>query len=166
MSDLDDVHRLAAIQQLVDDLPKEALDATFRVLENYAKRPPKGHAGTERMLAQVRERFLKKYEERARRTGTGFIAGTGGGGSFSPDGYGHSSIHGWEDHTSVTVQVHFFRGHELHTAERLSLSGDGKKLLFAVEATLPNGTPQRHEFAFDVKENRPMAKIGGFRGQR
>ncbi len=64
MSDLDDVHRLAAIHRLVDDLPKEALDATFRVLENYAKWPPKGHADAERMLGQARERFLKKYEER------------------------------------------------------------------------------------------------------
>jgi len=158
MSDLDDAHRLAAIHRLVDDLPTEALDATFRVLENYAKWPPKGHADAERMLGQARERFLKKYEERARRTGTGFISGTGGGGSFSPDGYGHSSMHGWEDHTSVTVQVHFFRGHELHTAERLSLSSDGKKLVLAVEASLPNGTPQRHEFAFHVNENRTKSE--------
>jgi hypothetical protein len=136
MSDLDDVHRLAAIHRLVDELPPEALDATFRVLENYAKWTPKGHADAERMLGQTRERFLTKYEERARRTGTGFIAGTGGGGSFSPDGYGH----------------------ELHTTERLSVSGDGKTLVFAVEANVPNGTPQRHEFSFELNENRPKAE--------
>ena len=148
MSDLDDVKRLAAIHRLVDELPTEALDATFRVLENYAKWPPRGHGDAAHMLAQARERFLKQHEEHARRTGTGFVSGAGGGGSFSPDGYGHASMQGWEDHTSVTVEVHFFRGRELRTAQRLSLSDDGKKLVFAVEATLPNGTPQIHEFSF------------------
>jgi hypothetical protein len=47
---------------------------------------------------------------------------------------GYSSAHGWEDHTSVTVGVHFFRGQELHTAERPGLSEEGKKLVFTVEA--------------------------------
>jgi hypothetical protein len=158
MSDLKDVHRLAAIHRLVDDLPQEALDATFRIVENYAKWPSKAPADAERMLAKARKRFLKQLEHRSRRTGAGFGVGTGGAGSFSPDGYGYSSAHGWEDHTSVTVQVHFFRGRELHTAERLSLSEDGKKLVFTVEATLPNGTPQHHEFAFDLKGNRPKAR--------
>src|SRR5271169_6525028 len=129
MSDVNDVRRLAAIHRLVDALPEEALDATFRVLENYAKWPPKGHADAERMLAQARDHFVRHHEKRAGRTGTGFIAGAGGGGSFSPDGYGHSSMHGWEGHTSVTVQIHFFRGHKLHTKERLGLSEEGKKLV-------------------------------------
>lgn len=34
----------AVLHQLVDALPEEALDATFRVLENYQKWPPKGPA--------------------------------------------------------------------------------------------------------------------------
>jgi len=150
MSDLDDVHRLAALYRLVDNLPSEALDATFRVLENYVKWPPKGHADAQQMLEQARERFIRNHEEHARRTGTGFIAGTGGGGSFSPDGYGHASMSGWEGHTVVNVHVHFFRGHELHTTERLSLSDDGKTLVYGVEAKLSDGTPQSHELRFNL----------------
>jgi hypothetical protein len=82
------------------------------------------------MMTQARERFIRHHEEHARRTGTGFIAGTGGGASFSPDGHGHSSMGGWEGHTSVTVHVHFFRGHELHTTERLRLSEDSNMLVY------------------------------------
>lgn len=150
MPDLDDVHRLAALHRLVDELPEAAFDAAFRVLENYVRWPPKGHADAEHLLAQARERFLRHQEEHARRAGTGFIGGTGGGGSFSPDGYGHSSMHGWEDHTSVTVHVLFFRGTELHTTERLSLFDDRKRLRYSIEAKLPGVTPQQHEFTFEL----------------
>ena len=65
MYDLKDVHRLAAIHRLVDDLPQEALDATFRVLEHYAKWPAKAHADAERVLAKARKRFLQQLEDRS-----------------------------------------------------------------------------------------------------
>jgi hypothetical protein len=150
MSDIDDVRRLAALHRLVDNLPTEALDAAFRVLENFAKWPPKGFGDAQQTLEQARERFIRNQEEHARRTGTGYIAGTGGGGSFSPDGYGHSLMGGWEGHTYVAVNVHFFRGHEFHTIERLSLTDDGKTLVYGVEAKLPDGTPQVHQFEVDL----------------
>lgn len=140
----------ATLHQLIDALSEEALEATLRVLENYQKWPPKGHADAEQMLKQTGERFRRHYEERARRTGGGIISGGVGGSSFSPDGYGSGSKQGWEGHTAVTARVHFFRGHELHTLERISLSDDQRKLLFSVEGKIPDGRAERHDFLFDL----------------
>jgi hypothetical protein len=140
------------LHQLVDELPEEALEATFRVLENYQNWPPKGHADAERMLIQTQERFRRDYEEEARRTGRGSITAGISGGFFSADGYGSASTPGWEGHTAVTVRVHLFRGHELHTVERISLSDDQRKLLFSVEGKMPNGRAERHDFLFDLAE--------------
>lgn len=142
------------LHRLVDELPEEALEATFRVMENYQKWPPKGHADAEQMLKQARERFRRSHEERARRTGGGVISGGVGGRSFSPDGYGSASTQGWEGPTAVTAKVHFFRGHELHTVERLSVSDDQRKLPFSVEGKMPNGRAERHDFLFDLPEAR------------
>jgi len=142
----------ATLHQLVDELPEEALEATFRVLENFQKWPPKGHADAEQLLKQTRERFRRGYDEHARRTGGGIISGGAGSGSFSPDGYGSASTQGWEGHTAVTAKVHFFRSHELHTLERISLSDDRRKLLFSVEGKMPNGRAERHDFFFDLAE--------------
>jgi hypothetical protein len=146
------------LHQLIDELPEEALGATFRVLENYQKWPPKGHANAEQLLKQARERFRKGHEEQARRTGGGIVSGGVEGGSFSPDGYGSASTRGWEGHTAVTAKVHFFRGHELHTLERISLSDDQRKLLFSVEGKLPNGRAERHDFLFDLAEGGSQAE--------
>jgi hypothetical protein len=50
----------------------------------------------------------------------------------------------------LVSKVCFYRGHELHTVDRLSLSEDGCKLLYAVEAKILDGAVERHQFSFDV----------------
>jgi len=142
----------AALHKLVDELPEQALDATFRVLENYQKYPPKNRADVAKMLRESGERFRKHQQEHAQRMGRGMARGSTGGGSLGPDGSGRSSVRGWEGQTSLTVSVNYFRGHELHTEERMNLSDDRRRLVFSVDAKLPNGAPQRHEFTFDVAE--------------
>jgi hypothetical protein len=144
MSDRDKLH------QLVDILPEVAIDATFRVLENYQKWPPKGHADASEMLREAQEGFRRQHERRAQREGRGFLSASVGGGSLSPDGHGSASTTGWEGHTLVTVKVHYFRGRELHTVERLSLSEDQRKLLFSLEIKTTNGLAERHDFSLDL----------------
>lgn len=139
----------AKLHKLVDELPEEALGATIRVLENYQKWPPKGPADAEQMLTKAQERFRTHNEERAKREGRGFLSGTVGGGSFSPDGHGSASVTGWEGPTAVTAKVHYFRGREFHSVERLRLSDDGRQLLFSLEIKTPNGTAQHHDFSLE-----------------
>jgi hypothetical protein len=139
----------AKLHKLLDELPEAALGATFRVLENYKKWPPKGHADAEQMLTEVQERFRRRHEKRAQTEGRGFVSGSVGGGSFSPDGHGYASATGWEEHTSVTAKVHYFRGREFHSVERLKLSDDGRKLLFSLEIKTPNGMAQYHDFSLE-----------------
>ncbi len=134
-----------ALHRLVDTLPEEVIDEAYRVLENYKKGPPKGQVDAKQMLEQARERSMRDYEEHARLTGGSLRSGSG---FFSPEGYVHSSHRGWEGHTSVTATLHFFHGHELQTTERLSFSDDRKTLIYGVEAKLPDGEAERHEFTF------------------
>jgi hypothetical protein len=143
----------AKLHKLIDELPEAALEATFRVLENYQRWPPKGHADAEQMIMKARERFTRQNEKRAQTEGRGFVSGSVGGGSFSPDGHGYSSFTGWEGHTSVTSKVHYFRGREFHSVERLRLSDDGRKVLFSLEIKTPSGTAQHHDFSLELDEN-------------
>jgi len=140
------------LHKLVEELPEAALGATFRVLENYQKWPPRGHADAEQALSKAQESFRRQNEKRAQTEGRGFLLGSVGGGSFSPDGHGYASTTGWEGHTSVTAKVHYFRGCESHSVERLSLKDDGRKLLFSLEVKTPNGAAQHHDFSLEPDE--------------
>ncbi len=142
----------ATLHNLVDQLPEAALDAAYRVLDHCQKWPPKGPADADKMLNQARERFRSNYEKRARLRGGGYVSGEAVSNSFSPEGYGYSSIHGWEGLTSITATVHFYHGHEIHTVERISLSEDKRRLQFSVEGNLPGRPAERLQFSFDISE--------------
>ncbi|MGA2811790.1 MAG: hypothetical protein ABSG16_10360 [Candidatus Acidiferrum sp.] len=138
----------AALHNLVEALPEEALDFAFRVLEHYQKHPPSNESDPEKLRAKARNRVMRSTRLRAKRTGasgTSLLAGCVG-----PDGYGSATAQGWEGQTCLVSKVCFYRGHELHTVDRLSLSEDGCKLLYAVEAKILDGAVERHQFSFDV----------------
>jgi hypothetical protein len=139
-----------ALHLLVDSLPEEAMEATFRVLENYQKWPPKGPADAESLVKQARATLIRQQERHAQRMGCGVVSMGGGSSSFNPDGYGRASNGGWDGHTRVTATFHYFRGHELHTVERLRLSDDKRRLLFSLEGKTPTGTVQSQDFWFDL----------------
>jgi hypothetical protein len=135
-----------ALHRLVDVLPDEALDTTFRVLEHYQKYPPRSEADPEKLRARARNRVLRSAKNRAKRTGlsTSLLDGC-----IGPDGYGSASAQGWEGQTCLISKVYFYRGSELHTTERLSLSKGGQ-LSYSVEGKLEGGSPQQHEFFFNL----------------
>jgi hypothetical protein len=139
----------ASLHTLVDALPDEALDAAFRVLENYQKHPPsKAESDFHELHKKSRESFLRSTRNRARRTGQEVNSLLSG--CMGPDGYGTASASGWEGQTRLMSKVVFFRGSELYTAERISLSDDRRKLIYSIEAKLVDGVSERHEFAFSV----------------
>ena len=140
----------AALHLLVDSLPEDAIESTFRVLENYQKWPPKGRADAELLVKQARATLIRQQEKHAQRMRGGVVSIGGGSNSFSPDGYGRASNYGWDGHTHVTATFYYFRGHELHTVERLWLSDDKSRLLFSLEGKTPTGIVQSHDFSFDV----------------
>jgi hypothetical protein len=140
----------ATLHKMVDQLPEEALDAAFRVLENYERHPPKERADRSQMLMEAKGRFKKQHEENLRRVAGRFPQGYMGGGSRGPDGSARTSIGRWDGLTNVTVSVNTFRGHEFHIEERISLSDDRRTLLYTVEVKLPEGEAERHDFSFNV----------------
>lgn len=141
------------LHEMVDALPDEALELTFRVLENYQRTLPMHRADAEQVFEEARERFKARLAEPAQKTGKGVIGGFGGTSRFGSDGYGGSATRGWEvDNTFVIESVHFFRGHELQTTERLRLSDDQQKIVLSVEAKVPNGSSERHDFSFDASQ--------------
>ncbi len=150
----------AALHSLVEALPDEALDLTFRVLEHYQKHPPNNESDPKKLRAKARNRVLRSANNRARRTGVG-VPGLLGG-CIGPDGYGSASAQGWEGQTCLVSNVVFYRGHELHTFDRLSLSEDQKKLVYSVQAQLLDGPAQQHEFSFDLAaENCGVGLVAG-----
>jgi hypothetical protein len=142
----------ARLHKLVDELPEAALDAAYRVLDNYQKWPPKGPADANKMLNQARERFRSNYEKRAQLRAGGYISSEMIRSSFGPEGYGYSSVRGWEGLTSVTAAAHYFRGYEFHTVERISLSDDNREIQISIESKLPGGIAESHEISFDISE--------------
>ena len=88
----------AALHLLVDSLPEEGIEATFRVLKNYQKWPPKDRADAELLLKQARATLIRQQEKHAQRMGGGVVSIGGGSSSFSPDGYGRASNTGWDGH--------------------------------------------------------------------
>jgi hypothetical protein len=138
----------AALHNIVDALPDEAVDHAFRVLEHYQKHPPSNESDPERLRVQARNRVMRGARLRAKRSGVSeasLLAGCVG-----PDGYGSATAQGWEGQTCLVSKVCFYRGHELHTVDRLSLSADGSKLLYSIEAKLKDAEVQQHEFSFEV----------------
>jgi hypothetical protein len=140
------------LHHLVDDLPDAALDATFRVLENYQKWPRKAHADPEQMLKRSQATFMRQQEKHARRTGIGLASATGSA-RPGPDGCGSSSTHGWEGQARITATFIHFRGYQLEMVHRVRFSDDRRKLLFSMEVKTPNGIAQRHDFLFDLAES-------------
>jgi hypothetical protein len=137
-----------SLHDLVDAIPDNSLDVTFRVLEHYQKHPPSNESDPEKLRAKARNRVIRGAHNRARRTGVQVSSLLGG--CIGPDGYGSASAQGWDGQTCLASRVCFYRGCELHTVDRLSLSEDGTKLRYSVEAKLLDGEPQQHEFSFDV----------------
>jgi hypothetical protein len=85
---------------------------------------------------------LRSAKNRAKRTG---LSTSLFGGCIGPDGYGSASAQGWEGQTCLISKVYFYRGSELRTAERLSISDVGE-LSYSVEAKLEGGSARQHEF--------------------
>jgi len=138
----------ASLHNLVDAIPDDALDVTFRVLEHYQKHPPSNESDPAKLRAKARSRVIRGAHNRARRTGVEVSSLLGG--CVGPDGYGSASAQGWEGQTCLVSRVCFYRGCELHSVDRLSLSDDGTRLVYSVEAKLLDGAAQQHEFTFDV----------------
>src|SRR5260370_23926170 len=118
-----------SLHELIDALPEAALESAERVLQKYQTWPPKPPIDVENMRKRVDELFRKRGEEWAARTGTGLRSWHIGSGSFKPDGDGMASMRTSEGETSVTLEIHLFRGHRLEIEERLRLSHDTKSLV-------------------------------------
>ena len=150
-----------SLHELIDTLPEAALDSTERVLQNYQTWPPKPPIDVEVMRKRVEERFKKRGEEWAARTGAGFATARTGSGSFKADGDGMASMSTSEGETLVTLEIHIFRGHRLEIEERLRPSEDKKLLLYALQIKGPEGKEGRYEIEFAVAEGPPPVGSGG-----
>jgi hypothetical protein len=72
-----------SLHELIESLPDAALESSERVLRNFQNWPPKPPIEVEKMRTRVDELFRRPGEERAARTGTGFISSHGFGGRQS-----------------------------------------------------------------------------------
>jgi hypothetical protein len=144
-----------SLHELIDALPEAALESAERVLQNYQTWPPKPPIDVENMRKRVDELFRKRGEEWAARTGTGLRSWHIGSGSFKPDGDGMASMRTSEGETSVTLEIHLFRGHRLEIEERLRLSEDKKSLVYTQQIKGPEGKEGRYEIEFEVAEGLP-----------
>jgi hypothetical protein len=113
-----------SLHELINTLPEAALEST--------------------------ERFSRRGEELTARTGTGVRSFHIGGGSFNPDGDGMASMRTSEGETSVTLEIHLFRGHRLEIEERMLISEDKKSLLYKQQIKGPKGKEGRYEMKFEV----------------
>ena len=144
-----------SLRELIDTLPEAALESAQRVLQNYQTWPPKPTIDVENMRRRVDELFRKRSEERAARTGTGFVGTRIGGSRFKPDGDGMTSMSTWEGETLVTLEIHVFRGLRLEIEERLRLSEDKKSLVYTQQIKGPEGKEGRYEIEFEITEGLP-----------
>jgi len=145
-----------SLHELIDTLPEAALESAERALENYQTWPPKPPIDVENMRKRVEELFRKRGEEWAARTESGFRSWhVGGSGSFKPDSDGMASMRTSEGETSVTLEIHLFRGHRLEIEERLRLSEDKKSLVYTQQIKGPEGKEGRYEIEFEVGEGLP-----------
>jgi hypothetical protein len=136
-----------SLHELIN-MPEAALESTERVLQNYQTWPPKPPIDVENMRKRVDELFRKRDEELTARTGVrSFHIG---GGSFNPDGDGMASMHTSEGETSVTLEIHLFRGHRLEIEERMLISEDKKSLLYTQQIKGPKGKEGRYEMKFEI----------------
>jgi hypothetical protein len=149
-----------SLHELIDTLPEAALDSTERVLQNYQTWPPKPPIDVEVMRKRVEERFKKRGEEWAARTGAGFATARTGSGSFKADGDGMASMSTSEGETLVTLEIHIFRGYRLEIEERLRLSEDKKLLVYAQQIKGPKGKKGLYEIEFEVVEGLPPVSGG------
>jgi hypothetical protein len=139
-----------SLHELIDTLPEAALESAERVLQNYQTWPPKPPIDVEMMRQRVDELFRKRGGEMAARTAIGFRSSHIGGGSFNPDGDGMASMRTSEGETSVTLEIHLYRGHRLEIEERMLISEDKKSLLYTQQIKGPKGKEGRYEMKFEI----------------
>jgi hypothetical protein len=72
-----------------------------------------------------------------------------------------ASMSTWEGETSVTLEIHLFRGHRLEIEKRLRLSEDKKLLVYTQQIKGPEGKKGRYEIEFAVAEGAPPGSGGG-----
>jgi hypothetical protein len=144
-----------SLHELIDTLPEAALESAEHVLQNYQTWPPNPPISVEMMRKRVDELFRKRGEELAARTETGSRSSYIGGGRFSADGDGMASMRTSEGQTSVTFEIHVFRGHRLEIEERLRLSEDKESLVYSQQIKGPDGKEGRYEVAFEVTKGLP-----------
>jgi len=149
-----------SLHELIDTLPEAALESAERVLQNYQIWPPKPPIDVEKMRKRVDELFSRRGQELAARTGAGFATARTGSGSFKADGDGMASMSTSEGETSVTLEIHIFRGYRLEMEERLRLSEDKKLLVYTQQIKGPEGKKGRYEIEFEVAERLPPVSGG------
>jgi len=146
------------LHDLIDRLPGDKLECVQKILEGVLDpdallRTPEAQWMRERHQ-EITNKFREHIEQIRAGDKSGCIGGAAGGsGRFGhgPTGldHGHISQSWWEGSAHVTHSVIRHRGHELHLTERIAMTEDRKKLIFAHEVVAANRAV-KHEEQFDV----------------
>lgn len=153
-----------SLHQLVDTLPEAALEAVEGALQHFQTWPPERPPLAKQMRDRVRQIIAERTGQSdgaSRESGTGgggYVSGTIGGGHWTGDGDGVAkATSGLNDGTDVTIELRRFRGQELQIERRLGVSGDKRKLLYALRIKGPDGKEDRREIEFDIADDSPPA---------
>jgi hypothetical protein len=139
------------LHSLLDQLPDDKLQAARPFLVGLLK-----SRETSPEIEQARQRtheFKKMVERRFRETRKpGTISSLFGGGHIFPrqgKGFSNHAFHYWDHEALVYQSLNVFDGHELEAVERISLSGDGRTLLYEQELCC-GGLTKKHENRFPL----------------
>ena len=139
------------LHSLVDSLPEEKLEKVATMLR-FAINPPQPMPELQKMqerTARFREEVEKRFRETRR---SSCVGGMTGGGSFAAKegaGYGTYSCRDWDGDAQVQQTLRFFKGPELETMPRFSISPDGDRLIYEDETASGGRTVRRtEEFPF------------------
>ena len=103
---------------------------------------------------ELRTRF-QEHVEQVRAGKKSLTMGSAGGSHFqvgrAREGHAECSQSWWEDRVHVRHHVILHAGHEVHLTERMHMTEDGKKLVYAKEISAA-GRTVKHEDEFEMSD--------------